>query len=456
MKLYYMGIWRNETRPAVELCGEKDLSSFGRFTRDSYGEFMTLFSCTVAERTRAGQRQDIEENSYTFHAYSRSEGICAIIISDQEYPKLVAHQILSKLADEFLVLHPRTDFIAAGTPGSDPSTSTATASSKSFPLSFPALKGYLIKYQDPGQADSIMKIQKELDETKIVLHSTIKSVLERGESIDKLVEKSDGLSWQSKTFYDQAKKQNSCCTIIHGQVREVRAYRSVSDPQTRHLFEYSSGRFLFNEQARLAERYVPFNVGALKFAITRSLGKKDTEPARFRKWMEGSFCRVLTVDFDDGEQVVVKIPYKSAIPRKLTTESEVATLDLLRCHDFPVPRVLCWAPDCDNEVGAAYIVMSQAKGAPLSRIWPSLTREEILPLMQSFVELEAKLFVLPFKAYGSIYYRDGIIPDAFQTDIFAPESETGDTQATKFCIGPLVERSFWRGKLFDMSMDRGP
>ena len=46
-----------------------------------------------------------------------------------------------------------------------------------------------------------MKIQKELDETKIVLHKTIESVLERGEKIDSLVEKSDGLSAQSKLFY---------------------------------------------------------------------------------------------------------------------------------------------------------------------------------------------------------------------------------------------------------------
>ncbi|KAI5298563.1 palmitoyltransferase [Ascosphaera atra] len=202
MKLYYMGVWRNEQRPAAELCGEKDLSSFSRFTRDNYGEFMTLFSRTVAERTQPGQRQDIEENSYTFHAYARSEGICAIIISDAEYPKLVAHQLLSKIADEFLVQHPRTDFAA---PAADESK---------FPLGFPALKGYLIKYQDPGQADSIMKIQKELDETKIVLHKTIESVLERGENIDRLVEKSDGLSAQSKMFYIQAKKQNSCCVVM--------------------------------------------------------------------------------------------------------------------------------------------------------------------------------------------------------------------------------------------------
>ena len=69
------------------------------------------------------------------------------------------------------------------------------------PLDFPPLKEYITKYQDPQQADSILKIQKELDETKIVLHKTIESVLERGEKIDSLVEKSDGLSAQSKMFY---------------------------------------------------------------------------------------------------------------------------------------------------------------------------------------------------------------------------------------------------------------
>jgi synaptobrevin family protein YKT6 len=71
-------------------------------------------------------------------------------------------------------------------------------------LSFPELKEYIVKYQDPQQADSIMKIQKELDETKIVLHKTIESVLQRGEKIDDLVAKSDGLSAQSKMFYSES------------------------------------------------------------------------------------------------------------------------------------------------------------------------------------------------------------------------------------------------------------
>ena len=65
-----------------------------------------------------------------------------------------------------------------------------------------------------GRSLTTWQIQKELDETKIVLHKTIESVLERGEKIDSLVAKSDGLSAQSKMFYTQAKKQNSCCVMM--------------------------------------------------------------------------------------------------------------------------------------------------------------------------------------------------------------------------------------------------
>jgi len=196
MKILYIGVLRNNPKPAEELCVETDLSSFSRFTRGNYAEFMTFTSKTIAERTSAGQRQDVQEQSYTFHAYGRSEGVCGIIISDQEYPSLVAHQILSKLLDEFL-----TEYTVA-----------SFQNGKKLP--FPKLKEYITKYQDPQQADSIMKIQKELDETKILMRKTIESVLERGEKIDSLVAKSDGLSAQSKMFYTQAKKQNSCCTIM--------------------------------------------------------------------------------------------------------------------------------------------------------------------------------------------------------------------------------------------------
>ncbi|KAL9618638.1 MAG: hypothetical protein Q9160_006679 [Pyrenula sp. 1 TL-2023] len=203
VRILYIGVLKNDISPARELTVEKDLSSFSRFTRDSYGEFMTMFSKTVSERTRPGSRQDIEEKDYTFHCFARSEGVAGIIISSHDYPALVAHQLLSKILDEFLSKHPRTSF-------SSPSAGIGGTGA----LAFPELKEYLAKYQDPSQADSIMKVQRELDETKIVLHKTIESVLERGEKIDNLVQKSSDLSGQSRMFYKQAQKQNSCCVVM--------------------------------------------------------------------------------------------------------------------------------------------------------------------------------------------------------------------------------------------------
>jgi len=70
------------------------------------------------------------------------------------------------------------------------------------------------KYQDPANADQLTKIQRDLDDTKIILHKTIESVLERGARLDDLVAKSHDLSMASQLFYRQARKSNSCCQLM--------------------------------------------------------------------------------------------------------------------------------------------------------------------------------------------------------------------------------------------------
>ena len=189
-----------------------------------------MFSKTIAERTKPGQRQSIEEQGitslhnpqppprpsvsftsfyysvsnpssrqgYVFHCYARSEGVAGVVIS-KDYPQLAAHAVLSKTLDNFLSENPRWK------PGQVTQDNTVT---------LPGLREHLDTCQDPSQANSIMKIQQEVDETKIVLHKTIESVLQRGEKIDDLVAKSSDLSTQSKAFYTSAKKQNSCCTVM--------------------------------------------------------------------------------------------------------------------------------------------------------------------------------------------------------------------------------------------------
>ncbi|KAM5534980.1 hypothetical protein V8D89_011353 [Ganoderma adspersum] len=185
-------------KSAVALSSASDLSSFSFYQRGSIGQFMSFFTKTVAERTPQGQRQSIQENEYTAHVYNRggAEQLAAVMIADQEYPVRPAFSLLTKLLDDFIAKVPQASF------------STPAA------ISFPEVNTYLQKYQDPRQADAIMKVQQELDETKIILHKTIESVLQRGEKINDLVDRSNELSAQSKMFYKTAKKQNSCCVIM--------------------------------------------------------------------------------------------------------------------------------------------------------------------------------------------------------------------------------------------------
>lgn len=122
--------------------------------------------------------------------------MCGIVITDQEYPDMTAKGLVHKITGEFTSKYPRSAF--------NPITKESVRENPN-PLPLPELKNYLTKYQDPQQADSIVKIQKELDETKTVVYKSIESILERGEKIDNLVAKSGDLSAQSKMFYTQVR-----------------------------------------------------------------------------------------------------------------------------------------------------------------------------------------------------------------------------------------------------------
>ncbi len=127
----------------------------------------------------------------------RTDGLCGCVTCDSEYPPRVAFTILTKILEDF------TQF------KSDWRTETRNEY-----VTWPQLENDIIRYQDPANADQLMRIQRNLDETKEVLHQTIDSVLARGEKLEDLVERSGELSAQSKLFYREAKRANSCCSVV--------------------------------------------------------------------------------------------------------------------------------------------------------------------------------------------------------------------------------------------------
>ncbi|KAE8721717.1 VAMP-like protein YKT62 [Hibiscus syriacus] len=181
----------------IILANASDVSHFGYFQRPSIREFIVFVSRTVAKRTPPGQRQSVQHEEYMVHSYNRT-GLCAIGFMDGHYPVRSAFLLLNQVVDEY-----QKSFGESWRSAQADSTQT-----------WPYLDEALTKFQDPEEADKLLKIQRELDETKIILHKTIDSVLARGEKLDSLVEKSSDLSAASQMFYNQAKKNNQCCSIL--------------------------------------------------------------------------------------------------------------------------------------------------------------------------------------------------------------------------------------------------
>lgn len=175
-----------------------ELNTFGFFQRGSVAEFLKFTSKILVERSTAGSRSSVKEQDYMGHVYLRTDQLSCVLFTDEEYPKRVAHTLINKILDDFSK--------AVG--------SNTWATLEEEKANYTELPALLSKYQNPKEADALTKLQMDLDETKIILHGTIESVLERGEKLDDLVSKSEDLGLQSKAFYKTAKKTNACCSYM--------------------------------------------------------------------------------------------------------------------------------------------------------------------------------------------------------------------------------------------------
>eukprot|EP00761_Pharyngomonas_kirbyi_P006643 gb/GECH01006651.1/.p1 GENE.gb/GECH01006651.1/~~gb/GECH01006651.1/.p1 ORF type:complete len:207 (+),score=42.94 gb/GECH01006651.1/:1-621(+) len=196
--------WKNipQNSDPIIVSGAYDMSSFGFFQRSGAKEFATFLSRTLADpkRTPPGTRKQVTQDDYYCFIHARTNGMTAVLISDKEYHERVAFSVLSKALYDFDERF--------GTKFLDPSYTG------DFCLEFPELTTLLSRYQNPEEADSILRIQKDLEETKTVMHEVMDKAIGRGDQLDDLVERSSDLSAASKQFYTTAKSQNSCCSVM--------------------------------------------------------------------------------------------------------------------------------------------------------------------------------------------------------------------------------------------------
>ena len=95
-----------------------------------------------------------------------------------------------------------------------------------------------------------------------------------------------------------------------------------------HFFRYTSGRWLWDEESQLRERFRVFNVQELQRVAAESVGAQSC--VSMTKLAEGGYNKVFRLVMDNDSIAIARIPNPNAGPAYMTTASEVATMDFVR------------------------------------------------------------------------------------------------------------------------------
>ena len=129
----------------------------------------------------------IQDGKFLLHCLS-SEHVSYVVLTDMEYPEVVARRLLYLLSKQF----------------------AATQSRLESPVEDIDLAILFNEYQNPN-TDPLYRLQVEVEETKAVIHSNIEKLFERGERLEDIIAKTDYLENTTKTFYKRAKSSNRWC-----------------------------------------------------------------------------------------------------------------------------------------------------------------------------------------------------------------------------------------------------
>lgn len=206
----------------------------------------------------------------------------------------------------------------------------------------------------------------------------------------------------------------------------------------------------YNESLRLKERKLAFNVSQLKHIAAKSVGSTEADVVAIKKLAEGGFNRAFEITMRDGYQVLARLPYPATLPKRYTIANEVATMDFVRSHGLPVPKVFDYSTTTENPVGAEYMIMEKVAGKQLGDVWYIMSEEERLKMILQVVEMETKLFSIQLPASGSIYYKHDLAAGTESINLPVPGG------AGSFCIGPDAHYTWWHNERSSLPVERKP
>ncbi|KAL8786282.1 MAG: hypothetical protein Q9213_002877 [Squamulea squamosa] len=192
---------------------------------------------------------------------------------------------------------------------------------------------------------------------------------------------------------------------------------------------YTSGRWLRRDKEEREARHINLNFESLQKRVLE-LGDGAKYIQSYEK-KEGGFNKAFIFSFDNDKKLVARLPTRVAGPSKLTTNSEVATIEYLRSHtSVPIPKILDWSDDPSNAIGGEYIIMEYARGVQLHQKWPTMNVVQRIKCIKSIMSNMKQVAAIVFPAYGSLYFN---------------EADCGFKQpfSRRYCVGPQCSTRYW-------------
>lgn len=198
MRLLSIHIYRWREESPILLGSAQELSFLGYIQRRVLRDLINFSSRTVCGRARPGDRTAVhlENNAGICYVAIHPSSFGVTVVADMEYPQRVVFTMIAELMQQFLQSGLQWETVQKDTE-----------------LRFPLIADMLRRYQNPAEADKLMKIESELDQVRDIMHKNIDQLLKRGETLESLMAKSNDLSTVSYDFYKRAKKNNQCCQL---------------------------------------------------------------------------------------------------------------------------------------------------------------------------------------------------------------------------------------------------
>ncbi|KAH7348627.1 kinase-like domain-containing protein [Rhexocercosporidium sp. MPI-PUGE-AT-0058] len=194
---------------------------------------------------------------------------------------------------------------------------------------------------------------------------------------------------------------------------------------------YTSGGWLRHDRLERDSRYITFNFDALCRRVVELCPGAASITTYDKK--EGGFNRVFIFTTDNAKRVVARLPFVLAGPPRLTTSSEVATIEYLQTNtSIPIPKILDWSNDASNSIGSEYIIMEHAAGVQLHQRWPTMAGDQQVRCINAIYQKVKEMVDIKFPAYGSLYFVDAPL-----------DSGSKQTLNKRFCIGPHCGAIYW-------------